>query len=229
MCVDVYMTFLHASSIHSGSGAGMLRFQACTSHSKNNFHSVLPCDSLLVGWGGVLEENREEKWMSCWMCSTSSDSAVLCRDGLPLILTHTRERRLNHSYWQWEDASLLPEVPCASNAVTHRRPDTEHLATGWIRDAAFLETTGFSACWASVQRSVMSVLCQEAVVCGLDLSSETGCFERFVHFVAMRLSAFSFCLDGFMLLSTFKKVAVRRLGSWWCNTRLCVCVTTTDR
>lgn len=75
--------FPRASRIRSGSRAGMLHFQACASRSKNNFHSVLPSDSMLVGcfalWLWAPEPNEkcgkksrgEEKWMSCWSCSNA--------------------------------------------------------------------------------------------------------------------------------------------------------------
>lgn len=128
--------FPRTSRIRSGSRAGMLHFQACCSRSKNNFHSVLPNDSTLVGWFALWlwvkekcgkKSRAEEKWMSCCSCDSapSSSSSVFCHDGLRLILTHTRKPDLNHSYWHWEDATLSHE-PILSDFKhqSERRPDS---------------------------------------------------------------------------------------------------------
>lgn len=112
--------FPRTSRIRSGSRAGMLHFQAFGSRSKNNFHSVLPNDSTLVGWFALWlwakekcgkKSRGEEKWMSCCSCDSapSSSGSVFCHDGLRLILTHTRKPDLNHSYWHWEDATFSHE------------------------------------------------------------------------------------------------------------------------
>lgn len=54
---------------------------------------------------------------------------------------------------------------------------------------------------------MFSVLCQEAVLCGLEPAAGNGHLNALMPLVAMRLSALSFCLDGFRLLSAFKKVS----------------------
>lgn len=212
----MYVNVLHASRIHSGSGAGTLQFQACTSHSKNNFHSVLPCDSVLVGWRGgwwcVLEESRGEKWRSRWMCSNGSDCAVLCRDGLPLILTHTRTSAV------WiilTDNGRMRLISHKSLLLHFKRRN---------RSQAWLATFGVEyvtqRCNLAPYSCVLSFCSEISDVCfmsggcclwlgpvqwnGPDWALRTFCCYEVV--------CFFFPSRRLRLLSTFKKVAVRRFG-----------------
>lgn len=51
-------------------------------------------------------------------------------------------------------------------------------------------------------------MCQEAILCGLEPAAGNRHLNPLMNLVAIRPSALSFCLDGFRLLSAFKKVTL---------------------
>lgn len=132
MFLCIYVTFRHASRIYSGSRSGMLQFQAFASRSKNNFHSLLPCDGLLGGRGGFWKREQRRQMKELLDVPWSSVAMDYCSSWLThasavwIILTANGRMRL------FSQKSLLLRFKRRNQSQA-----SERLATVWIRETAF--------------------------------------------------------------------------------------------